>query len=696
MVLVRTAASVVSAGTERHAVEFASKSLIGKALARPDLVRQVVDKARRDGILTAFEAARNRLEQPLPLGYSSAGTVVEVGPGVKGVRKGDRVACAGGGYAVHAEWAVVPSMLVARLPRNVDFESGAFATLGAIALHGFRLGGAQVGERVGVIGLGLIGLLAVGIAEAAGCAVLGIDLDPDRVKRARRMGATAVLRDELPGAAAAFTGGTGVDVVLICADTPSDDAVQLAAEIAREQAKVIAIGLVGTTLPRSAYYAKELTFVISRSYGPGRYDPAYEEHGVDYPVGYVRWTEGRNLQGFLQMIEDGHVDVRPLVTHRFPIAKAAEAYHVIRGETEEPFLGVLLTYDAAEGRKPERRLSLSPRAPAAEATIRLGVLGAGNFANAVVFPLLRRMPWIERVGLATGSGIGGAGAGRKYGFRYATTDEKTILDDPDINTVAILTRHNRHAGQTIAALKAGKNVFCEKPLALNWEELETVADALRRSDRRLMVGFNRRFAPMAVRLQAAMETAGEPLVMHYRVNAGYLPLSHWVHDPMEGGGRIIGEVCHFIDLLTFLVGDPPARVASSGLPDAGRYREDNVVISLTFPEGSIGTITYVANGARGFSKERLEVFAGGRAAVLEDFRSLEAVYDGKRRIWRDRLRQDKGHLGEWEAFAGSLTSGGPPPIPYDHLFGVSLASLAAVQALHSGNPVEIAPISFGK
>jgi predicted dehydrogenase len=697
MILVRTAASLVSAGTERHAVEFASKGLIGKALARPDLVRQVMAKASRDGLLTSIATARNRLERPLALGYSSAGTVVEVGQGVRGLRAGDRVACAGGGYAVHADFCVIPRNLVARLPRKVDFESGAFATLGAIALHGFRLGGAQIGERVGVIGLGLIGLLTSQIARAGGCEVFGVDLDPKRVAQARKTGTNAVLREEAASAAGAFTRGSGLDVVLICADTPSNDAVELAGQIARDRAKVVAVGLVGTELPRPVYYAKELTFVVSRSYGPGRYDPAYEEGGVDYPFGYVRWTEGRNLEGFVQMMQDERVDVGPLITHRFPIAMAEQAYSLIRGDRAEGFLGVLLTYEArpVDGMV-GRRVELTTRPTAGSATVRLGVLGAGNFANAVLLPLLHRVPSIECVGVASAGGVSGTSAARKHGFRYATTDVAQILGDAEINAIAVLTRHNLHARQTIEALKAGKNVFCEKPLALNWQELEAVAKALRRSAGMLTAGFNRRFAPMTARLRRTFEGVGEPLVMQYRVNAGYLAPSHWVHDPEVGGGRIIGEACHFIDLLTLLAGGPPVRVTASGLPDADRYSDDNVVITLAFSDGSIGTITYVANGSRSFSKERLEVFAGGRTAMLDDFRRLETYTDGRRRIWRDRLGQDKGHLGEWLAFVESISSGGPPPIPYNQLFGVSLAALAAVEALRSGKPVEIAPISIGE
>jgi predicted dehydrogenase/threonine dehydrogenase-like Zn-dependent dehydrogenase len=697
MVLVRTAASLVSAGTERHAVSFASKGLVGKALARPDLVRQVIRKARREGVLTAVDAARNRLDRELPLGYSSAGTVVEVGKGVSGVRAGDRVACGGGGYAVHAEFCLVPRNLIARLPHKVDFESGAFATLGAVALHGFRLGAAQIGERVGVIGLGVIGLLTVAIARAAGCEVFAVDLDTGRVKRARKMGARAVLRSEAESAAEAFTHGAGLDSILICADTPTNDAVELAGAIARDRASVVAVGLVGTELPRRVYYDKELSFIVSRSYGPGRYDPTYEEQGVDYPVGYVRWTEGRNLEGFVRMMEDGVVDVRSLITHRFPVAAADQAYELIQGQAGEDYLGVLLTYEsAAQDGVPRSRVQVSARRPEPTASVGLGVLGAGNFAYAVLLPMLRRLPSVDCIGIASAGGLSGAGAARKFGFRYTTTDISQILDDPQINVVAVLTRHNQHARQTVEALKAGKHVFCEKPLALTWEELESVAKALRSSGRMLMVGFNRRFAPMAARLREAMAGAGEPLVMNYRVNAGYLPPSHWAHDPELGGGRILGEVCHFIDLLTFVAGGPPVRVSASGLPGSERYRDDNVLISLSFPDGSIGTIAYVASGSEDGSKERLEVFGGGRTAVLEDFRRLEVVSDGKRHVWRDRFRQDKGHLGEWLAFVESMTTGGQPPIPYEQLFGVTLATLAAVESLRSGKPVEIAPISLGE
>ena len=699
-VLIRTAASLVSAGTERMLVEFAEKSLLGKARSRPDLVRQVLDKARREGLLPTVEAAFSRLDQPMPLGYSSAGTVVALGEAVQGLHVGQRVACAGGNYAVHAEYAAVPRILVTPLPEGVDFESAAFTTLGAIALHGFRLAEVQLGERVAVIGLGLLGLLAVGIASAAGCQVFGVDLAPERVALAGQFGAQAVLRDQAVEAAQAFSRGRGCDAVLICADTASADPVELAGAIARDRARVIAVGAVGLQLPRKVYYEKELTFLNSRSYGPGRYDPAYEEGGQDYPLGYVRWSEGRNLEAVVELLAARRLDVGPLITHRFSIEQAPQAYELITGKQGEPFLGVLLQY----GDQPEPAALAEPSrlAPAAvpfslpstqplAGPVKLGVLGAGNFASAVLLPAVKKVPGIALVGIASASGMSAQHAAGRFGFAYADSAEERILSDPQVNTVAILTRHHLHARQVLAALAAGKHVFCEKPLAINEEELHSIEMALREgpaahpaSYPMLMVGFNRRFAPLAQRLKAFVQTAPEPLYIHYRVNAGYIPLGHWTQDPQQGGGRLIGEACHFVDLITFLVGAPPATVSAQGLPEAGRYREDNLALRFTFPDGALGLVSYLANGDKAFPKERVEVFSAGRVAVLEDFRSLELVQDGRRQVVSSRLRQDKGHSAEWLAFTKALGAGGPPPIPYDHLFGVTRATFAALRALRTG------------
>jgi len=704
--LVRTAVSLLSAGTERMVVEFAGKSLLGKARSRPDLVRQAVDKARREGVITALEASLNRLDQPMPLGYSSAGVIVALGEGMTGWRVGQRVACAGGGYAVHAEYAAVPKNLLAELPDSLDFESAAFATLGAIALHGFRLSGAQLGERVAVIGLGLLGLLAAGIAAAAGCRVLGIDLDPRRVALAAAMGAEAVTRPEAEAASRAFSAGRGCDAVLICADTPSSDPVELAGQIARDRARVVAVGAIGLQLPRKTYYEKELSFINSRSYGPGRYDPTYEEGGQDYPIGYVRWTEGRNLQAFIELLAGHRLEVQPLISHRFPIEQASQAYEIIAGRRQEPFLAVLLTYPEApvsliEKSKGQRSTSATPTEPPQNLPVEhlaLGVLGAGNFAAAVMLPAIRKLRTIELIGIASASGASAQNAARRFGFSYATADESRLLADPQINTIAILTRHHLHARQTLAALAAGKHVFCEKPLAITPAELDQVEAALL-ADRDkgngeaispptlLMVGFNRRFAPLALRLADFLSGRVEPLYAHYRINAGYLPLNHWTQDPAQGGGRITGEGCHFIDFLTFLVGAPPEAVRTRALPDLGRYREDNFEITFEFPDGSLGLISYLANGNRSFSKERMEVFCAGRVAVLEDFRWLETVHDGRRQVHRSRLRQDKGHLAEWQAFVSAVKAGGPPPIPYAQIIAVTRATFAALKSLRNGQDV---------
>jgi predicted dehydrogenase len=676
-------------------VEFAQQSLLGKAQSRPDLVRQVINKARREGILTTVEAAMNRLDQPMALGYSSAGTVIQTGPGLRGFRTGDRVACAGGGHAVHAEFAAVPQNLMVRVPDGVSLEEAAFATVGAIALQGFRLADVQVGARVAVIGLGLLGLLAAGIAAAAGCHVLGVDLDPARVTLAKTMGAeSAVSRGQAGEAAEAFSRGRGVDAVLICADTASDDPVILAGDIARDRARVVAVGAVGMDVPRRTYYEKELDLVVSRSYGPGRYDPDYEEKGQDYPIGYVRWTETRNMEALLDLMAEGKLDVAPLITHRIAIDEGQRAYVLITGKTKEPYLGVLLTYDEAalprENRVPNL-LAPAVRVKPGE-MLSLGVLGAGNYALSTFLPVVKKTGGIAPVGIVSASGASAHHAARRFGFGFAASDPESLFRDPAINMIAILTRHNLHPGQILQAFDAGKHVFCEKPLAIDPDGLAEVTQALKKGGQPLlMLGFNRRFAPLSRQLKIFIDQRQEPLVAHYRVNAGYLPPEHWLHDPRVGGGRIIGEGCHFIDYLTFLVGQNPISVTARGLPDADKYLEVNVVLTFTFPDGSLGTVTYLANGDKAFAKEYLSVFSGGRVAVLHDFRKLEMVHNGKHRVKRHLLRQDKGHLAGWEAFLEALQGDRQPPIPYDQLIGVTRASFAAVRALRSGEAVEISP-----
>ncbi len=708
--LVKVAASLVSAGTERMLVEFGGKSLVGKARSRPDLVHQVMDKMKREGVFPTVQATFNRLDQPMVLGYSSAGTIISLGDGMEGFKAGQRVACAGGGYAVHAEYNVVPRNLLTLLPDSVGFASAAFTTLGAIALHGFRLAEPQIGETVAVIGLGLLGLLTGQIAAAAGCRVFGIDTNPQRVTLASSLGLSACLRDQAVDSAQAFTASRGFDVVLICADTASNDPVELAAVIARDRARLVATGAVGLSLPRKIYYEKELSFVNSRSYGPGRYDPSYEEVGHDYPTGYVRWTEGRNFQAVVSLLESGKLKVECLITHRFSIERATEAYDVIMGKKKEPFLGVILTYPQEVSSIP-----VSPNGEAARSRVTfpsvhevhdsphmtLGVLGAGLFANATLLPAIKKIPDIELAGIASAGGLHAQHSAKKFGFAYATSSDDEILNDPAINTVAILTRHDTHADLVIKALQAGKHVFVEKPLAIDEIGLEKVIAALT-IDRRsqietqgpspamhgvLTVGFNRRFAPLAGELFEFLANRTEPLHAHYRVNAGYIPLNHWTHDPAQGGGRVIGEGCHFVDFLAFLVGAAPVSVIAHVLPDGGKYREDNLSMTFTFPDGSVGVVDYLANGDKSFPKERLEVFCGGRVAVLDDFRALETVRDGRRKVVKQA--QDKGWYDEWVAFAKATRTGGEPPIPYEQLVGVTKATFAAVESIRCGGQIGV-------
>lgn len=684
--LVKTGASLVSAGTERMVVEFAEKSLVGKARSRPDLVRQVIDKAKREGLLATARAAFDRLDQPMALGYSSAGTIVELGEGMDGFKVRQRVACAGGGYAVHAEYALVPRALLTPLPDDVDFESAAFTTLGAIALHGFRLAEAQIGETVAVIGMGLLGLLAGQIAVAAGCKVMGIDIDLERIALASSLGLQACLRAEAEDTAQTFSANRGFDAVLICADTRSNDPVELAGAIARDRARVVATGAVGLNFPRKVYYEKELSFVNSRSYGPGRYDRSYEEQGQDYPIGYVRWTEGRNFEAVVNLLASGKLQVQPLITHRFPIERATEAYEVITGKRDKPFLGVVLTYP--EGRKEEERGKEERRVvfhspSGAVNSVRLGVLGAGLFANATLLPAVKKVDGIELVGIASASGLHAQHAAKKFGFAYAASSDDAILDDPNINTVAILTRHNTHMELVVKVLQAGKHVFVEKPLSINGDQLSKVSDQyLKTANCLLTVGFNRRFSPLTQPLKAFLQGRSESLYAHYRINAGYLPLNHWTQDPEIGGGRIIGEGCHFIDFITFLVGAAPVSVSAVALPDAGKYREDNVSMTFTFPDGSVGVVDYLANGDKSFPKERVEVFCGGKIAMLDDFRSLEMIHNGRRQTIKQT--QDKGWKDEWVAFSKAICEGGEPPIPYEQLVDVTKATFAAVESLRKG------------
>jgi predicted dehydrogenase len=691
-VLVANRCSLISAGTERSKIELGDKNLLQKARARPDLARKVVDRARVEGVGSAIQVTRDRLDALAPLGYSSAGVVERVGSGVTGVAPGDRVACAGAGWANHAELVAVPRNLIARLPPGVTFDDAAYATVGAIAMHGMRQAEAALGERIGVIGLGLVGQLAVRILAAAGCETHGIDIDPRAVALAEAGGARAFRRDlpTLEAAVGEATAGLGLDAVLICAATRSPDPLELAARLVRDRGRLVVVGDVPVDVPRALLYEKELELRLSRSYGPGRYDREYEERGRDLPASYVRWTEQRNLQAFVDLVGQGRVDPSSLTTHRFPVERAAEAYDLLTLEdASSRAFGVLLDYSAGAGSRPTAAGAVAPRQPRSRraGAIRVGVIGAGAFARSTLLPGLRRAG-VELAAVTTGTGLSAADVAERFGFRATADDAQEILDDPAVDAVVIATRHSSHAGLAAAALRAGKAVFVEKPLALDESGVLEVERALVDGDGVLMVGFNRRFAPFTERMRDALGSTGGQVIA-IRVNAGPLPAAHWLHDEHDGGGRLLGEGCHFVDLLAHLA---PGRIVAAhayAVPDFDRALEasDSVVAVLRFDSGSVGSLIYTGAGDPGLPKERIEAHAGGASAVIDDFRRLEVFAAGKRT--ETKHAQDKGHARQIAAWVGAV-SGHGPRLPATSYLASTRATLALADSLRTGLPVDLA------
>ncbi|MBA2733533.1 MAG: Gfo/Idh/MocA family oxidoreductase [Acidobacteria bacterium] len=707
--LVHNVASLVSAGTEKAIIELAKMNPLQKARARPDLVRKVLSKAGQEGLLGTAQIVMNLVSTPLPLGYSCVGNVYAAGTGAAEFRPGDRVACAGLGYANHAEVVFVPRNLAVSIPAEVKFEEAAFVTVGAIAMHGVRQADVVVGETVVVLGLGLVGQLAAQICTAAGCRVFGIDMDASKVQLALELGAHGgqALKDgDVVAAVRQFTRQRGADAIIITAATPSNQPIELAAELARDRARVVAVGEVGMGVPRRAYYDKEIDLRLSRSYGPGRYDVSYEEKGQDYPIGYVRWTENRNMESFLDLVAERKVQITPLITHRFPIERAADAYGLLTGERREPYIGILLEYDAELAQPTTIQLKHPARSTGKESSadkqsVRFGIIGAGQFAQGVLLPQLRKIKGVEITGIATASGLTAKAVADKYSSRLCTSDYREILGQPEINAVLIATRHNLHAEMVTDALEAGKHVFVEKPLAINEEQLRMVATAYYGAQQHaqdqpiLTVGFNRRFSPLAVELKKALRE--RPLVMNYRVNAGPIPADNWTQDPEVGGGRIVGEVCHFIDFLQYLTDSDPVEVFASALGDRNNLPADpdNLCIQLRFSDGSLGTITYIANGDPGFPKERVEVFGGGYVGVIDNWRALSVRGHGKNSSKRALLTAAKGHAEELAAFVEGIRTG-QSPISFKSLALTTQATFAIQSSLREGRlvPIEI-PAEIG-
>jgi polar amino acid transport system substrate-binding protein len=653
--------SLVSAGTERQTVSLAQQSLLGKARARPDLVKQVLDTVKREGVAATIRKVQSRLDQWKMLGYSTAGTVLEAGEGVTGFSVGDRVACGGQDYASHAEVVCVPQNLCAQIPDGVEFNAAAFTTLGSIAMQGVRQSEARLGEVVAVIGLGLVGQLTMQILKAAGCRVLGIDLSEAACELAMRCGCDEVAlipRDEAERIATRLTNGFGVDVAIVTASAPTSDPIELAARICRDRGRVVLVGVTGTEVPREVFYRKELEFRVSRSYGPGRYDPLYEEKGLDYPIGYVRWTEQRNMGAFLQLLASKRVDVTPLITHTFPIDDAPKAYELITGKTGERFVGVLLKYKDEDGRT-KAKIRATRHAP--RASVVLGVIGAGNYAQGVLLPQFKANADVTLHTVCTATGVKAEKAREKFGFESCTADWREVVGDKSVNTVLVATRHGLHAQIVCEALRAGKTVFCEKPLCLREEQLDEIIKIINETGKtRLMVGFNRRFAPFA----DAPRKLAPPVVMRYRVSVQPLPREHWLNDPEIGGGRVIGEVCHFVDFLQFVARARFVSVFAQG------FGGDNVQVSLRFADGSVGAIDYFSVGDASLGKEYFEAFGGGKHVIVEDFR-------------------DKGQAEEVRRFVAAVKSGDPMPIPPEEIIASTRATFAVLRSMRTGQAASV-------
>jgi polar amino acid transport system substrate-binding protein len=687
-VLVATQASVISAGTERMITDFAQKSLIGKAKARPDQVKLVIDKIKRDGLKATLHSVFSRLSQPMPLGYSASGIVIAKSAEVTNINAGDKVACGGAG---HAEVIFVPKNLAVPVPENVDFDSAAFATLGSIAMQAVRVAELVVGEKVAVIGLGLLGLITIQLAKAAGCRVIGADVNPERIKLAEKLACDrASTPDRLAEVVAELTGNIGVDAVIIAAATKSNQPTELAAAVSRKKGRISVVGAVKMDIPRGPFYEKELQLRLSTSYGPGRYDREYEEKGHDYPYAYVPWTEQRNMACVLDLISQGKLDVQSLITHRFGIEQAEEAYKLVRGEIQEPYLGIVLNYPKVEERQPTPIIAAAQAKPHALSRdkVGIGIIGAGVFANITMLPAMKKISDYGLVGIADVNGSAAKHAQDKFGFAYSTGDHRKIMEDDNIDVVFVTTRHNTHASLLIEALQAGKNVMVEKPLCMNEDELCEIIKAVEeRPSQLVMVGFNRRFAPLSVELKKRFKDKG-PLCMNYICNAGFVPKESWVQDIETGGGRIIGEACHFIDWMIWLTESPPVQVYAQSITKetTKALKEDNVMISLKFADGSIGTVSYLACGDKSFTKEHIEVYSGGAIGIIDDFRRGLFTDDGR----REKLSgASKGHLQEWQGLADAIKNSKVSPITFEDIVASTWTTLKVTESLRTAKAIKI-------
>ena len=689
-VLVKTFASLISAGTEKAKVQMGEKNLLQKALARPDLTKQVLMKIRQEGIISTYNKIMHRLDSWSALGYSCAGRIVGLGENVFGFNIGDRVACAGSGYANHAEFVCVPVNLVAKVPVDVDFEQACFTTLGAISLQGIRQAEVKLGENICVIGLGLLGQITVGILASCGCNVFGIDVDLDKVRLSEQLGAKkSVLRTEdIESLSYNFTDGFGFDGVIITAASSDNDPLIIAGEITRDKGRVVIVGDVKIDIPRKNYYEKELQVFMSRSYGPGRYDQLYEERGIDYPIGYVRWTEQRNMQAFLELLNKKSVNLKPLITHRFGIENVIEAYDLLSDKRKESYLGIILKYNTNEEEQISKVFSLK-REYKSKGSVKIGFIGAGNFASGVLLPILRKIQGAGLIGICSASGLSAKNAAKRFGFKYAASSPEDILGDKDIDVVFIVTTHNLHAELAIKSLNAGKITFVEKPLAITKEELEKVIK-IAQDKPYLMVGFNRRFSPHTSFIKSYLSKRAGGCVINCRVNAGKILADSWMHNLQIGGGRIIGEACHFADLLQYLVGEEIEEIFATSIQgsDPDIKFNDNVVVNLKFKDGSIGSIVYTSKGDVNYGKENIEVFSEGISMEIEDFKISRVYKKGNCKTFKT-FSQDKGHKNELMQFINAVRHAKTMPIPLEDIYNSSLATFFILDSLRNNRPFRL-------
>jgi len=693
-ILVKNYYSLISNGTERSMLEFGSKGLIEKAKSRPDLVKQVIEKVKSEGLIATYKKAMHKLEDFLPLGYSSAGEIIELGKNVDEFHKGDLVACAGSGYATHSEYIVVPKNLAVRIPEGVSLEEASFATVGSIAMQGIRQSGAVVGDTAVVVGLGLVGLLIVQILKAAGCRVIGMDVNPDKKYIAEKLGVDIFLdmnNGEPVGEVMDFTNGYGADEVLITASTSSNTPIELTPKIIRDRGTLVIVGVSKIDIPRTPYYKKEITVKFSRSYGPGRYDPVYEEKGIDYPIGYVRWTEKRNMEAFLSLIIEGKVNVKPLISYEFPIEKNKEAYNLVSGKksTDKPIIAILFKYKTST-KDIKRTVNLKNDYKVMNNGIDISVVGAGNFTKSTLMPNLSKFK--GKISLRGVSSYGGSSAAilaKKYGFAYSTSDYKKIAEDSDTDLVFITVPHNLHVPIAKELLKSGKDVFIEKPLAINIEQIKEIIKFRQDTGKRVMVGFNRRFSPL-VQWERKQLDSQMPGIIIYRVNAGSVPIDHWINDPNVGGGRIIGEVCHFVDYLIYMFGSYPKEVYGKcvNMHNKEFLAVDNCVFALEFENGSIGNIVYESIGNKAFPKERIEIYANNFVGIIDNFVSAKA-YKGGGVHRKKLLNQDKGFLKEYEEVLTALRKGDDFPIDFNDIIYTTLTTFALKEAIRTGKSIKI-------